>query len=68
MEHLRDRGVATGIHFMPAHSYSLYRDCPRGELEVTERVSSEIVTLPLHSFMHEADIEYICEAIVGFFR
>ena len=68
MEHLRDRGVATGIHFMPAHSYSLYRDCPRGELEVTERVSSEIVTLPLHSFMHKADIEYICEAIVGFFR
>jgi dTDP-4-amino-4,6-dideoxygalactose transaminase len=53
---------------MPAHSYSLYRDCPRGELDVTERVSSEIVTLPLHSFMHEADIEYICGAIAGFFR
>lgn len=68
IDHLRDRGVSTGIHFMPAHTYSLYRDCPRGDLAVTERVSSEIVTLPLHSFMHESDIEYVCDAIAGFFR
>jgi dTDP-4-amino-4,6-dideoxygalactose transaminase len=67
IDHLRGRGIATGIHFMPAHSYSLYRDCPRGELPVTERVSSEIVTLPLHSFMHESDIDFICDAIADFF-
>jgi len=67
IEHLRGRGVSTGIHFMPAHEYSLYKDCPRGNLSVTERVSAEIVTLPLHSFMHDADIDYICEAIADFF-
>lgn len=67
IEHLRSRGISTGIHFMPAHAYSLYEHCPRGDLPVTERVSSEIVTLPLHSFMHEADIDYICEAIADFF-
>jgi dTDP-4-amino-4,6-dideoxygalactose transaminase len=67
IEHLRSRGVSTGIHFMPAHAYSLYTGCPRGDLAVTERVSAEIMTLPLHSFMHEADIDYICEAIADFF-
>jgi dTDP-4-amino-4,6-dideoxygalactose transaminase len=48
---------------MPAHRYSLYEACHRGDLSVTEAVSSEIVTLPLHSFMHEADIAYICDTI-----
>jgi dTDP-4-amino-4,6-dideoxygalactose transaminase len=63
IRHLRDHGIATGIHFMPAHRYSLYESCDRGDLSVTEEVSSEIVTLPLHSFMHEADIAYICNTI-----
>jgi dTDP-4-amino-4,6-dideoxygalactose transaminase len=67
IDHLRDRGVATGIHFMPAHRYSLYESCRRGDLTVTDRVSSEIVTLPLHSFMHESDIDYVCEAVTDFF-
>jgi dTDP-4-amino-4,6-dideoxygalactose transaminase len=66
IEHLRGHGVASGIHFMPAHSYSVLADSPRGDLSVTERVSSEILTLPLHSFMHDDDIEYICEAIASF--
>jgi len=67
IDHLRGRGVATGIHFMPAHAFSFFGDAPRGDLSRTERVSSEIVTLPLHSFMHEDDVEYICEVIADFF-
>jgi dTDP-4-amino-4,6-dideoxygalactose transaminase len=67
IEHLKERGVATGIHFMPAHRYTFYRDAPRGELSVTEQVASEIVTLPLHSFMHESDLAYICDAVRTFF-
>lgn len=67
IEFLRGRGVATGIHFMPAHTFSFFQDAPRSDLSVTELVSSEIVTLPLHSFMHESDIEYVCEAVKAFF-
>jgi len=67
IDHLRERGIETGIHFMPAHCYSLYRNCPRGQLPVTERVCSEVLTLPLHSFMREGDVEYVCEAIADFF-
>jgi len=66
IRHLRERGIETGIHFMPAHSYSFYRDCRRGELPVTEQVCSEVLTLPLHSFMHEDDIDYVGEAIAHF--
>ena len=68
IEHLRANGVATGIHFMPAHSYSYYRGCRRGDMTVTERVSSQILTLPLHSEMQTETIERICAEISDFFK
>ena len=51
IEFLRARGVATGIHFLPAHEFSFFSQCRRGPLPVTEQVCSEQVTLPLHSHM-----------------
>lgn len=67
IEHLRESGVATGIHFMPAHSYSFYRECRRGDLSVTERVSSQIVTLPLHSEMAPGTVERIAGSVRDFY-
>lgn len=67
IEHLRANGIATGIHFMPAHRYSYYRGCRRGDMSVTERVSSQILTLPLHSEMQTETVERVCTEIKGFF-
>ena len=66
IEHLRARGIATGIHFMPSHSYSYYRGCRRGDLSVTELVSGQILTLPLHSRMQSSTIEVIVREIGDF--
>ena len=65
--YLRANGVATGIHFMPAHTYSYYRDCLRGDLSVTERVSEQILTLPLHSDMHTETVGKIAGEIRRFY-
>jgi dTDP-4-amino-4,6-dideoxygalactose transaminase len=59
IDHLRANGVATGIHFMPAHTYSYYRDCRRGDMSVTDAVSSQILTLPLHADMDAETVETI---------
>jgi dTDP-4-amino-4,6-dideoxygalactose transaminase len=67
IEHLRANGIATGIHFMPAHTYSYYRACRRGDMTVTERISSQILTLPLHSGMQGETVERICSEIRSFF-
>ena len=68
IEHLRTNGIATGIHFMPAHSYTYYRACRRGDMTVTERISSQILTLPLHSEMQTGTVGRICAEISSFFR
>ena len=67
IEHLRANGIATGIHFMPAHNYSYYRGCRRGDMTVTDLLSSQILTLPLHSQMLHGTIEWIAGVIRKFF-
>ena len=68
IEHLRTNGIATGIHFMPAHRYSYYRGCRRGDMSVTERISSQILTLPLHSEMQAEMVERIATDYPEFLR
>ena len=66
IDHLRANGIATGIHFMPAHTYSYYRDCPRGDMSVTEMVSGQIVTLPLHASMDGKTVDSIAHEVRSF--
>lgn len=67
-EFLREHGVDTGIHWQPGHTYELFRNSRCGNLEVTNKISQEIVTLPLHSEMLEEDIYTVSRAIKSFFR
>jgi dTDP-4-amino-4,6-dideoxygalactose transaminase len=68
IDHLRRRGIATGIHFLPAQDFSFLKGCRRGDLSVTERVTREIITLPLHTLMPAATVERVAAAIREFFR
>ena len=65
---LSERGVDTGIHWQPGHSFALFANCQRGDLSVTERIAEEIVTIPLHSSMDEADRVQVADAVVAYFR
>jgi dTDP-4-amino-4,6-dideoxygalactose transaminase len=67
VEHLQQRGIATGVHFQGAHLFSYYQDARRGDLAVTERAAGEQLTLPLYSFMDEETIDRIAEGVTSFF-
>ena len=67
--HLDTRGIATGVHYpvpihlQPAYSHLGYR---RGDFPITERLTSEIVSLPMHPFLTRADVEHVAAAISDF--
>jgi dTDP-4-amino-4,6-dideoxygalactose transaminase len=63
IEQLRGRGIATGIHFLPAQDFTYLKGCRRGDLSVTERVTREILTLPLHTHMADTTVERVAAAI-----
>jgi dTDP-4-amino-4,6-dideoxygalactose transaminase len=64
--YLRSQGIATGIHFLPAHRFTYYRDARHGPMPVTDRVVEEVVTLPLHSHMPRELVERVIDGVRGF--
>lgn len=66
--HLREQGVDTGIHWQPGHWFSLFKDCTRGDLSVTETVAAEILSLPLHSCMPDSLQQRVVDAVAGYFK
>ncbi len=57
--HLALRGVGTGVHYPLAHpqqsAFSIY--CRSGGYPVAERLAREVLSLPLHPFLQEAEVE-----------
>jgi len=64
---LSEHGIDTGIHWQPGHSFTLLKKCRRGDLTVTNRISGELLSLPLHSFMSEATVARVCDGVASFF-
>jgi dTDP-4-amino-4,6-dideoxygalactose transaminase len=65
--HLRDRGIETLIHYpvpiprQPAFASELASPCPRAE-----RACGEVLSLPLHPSLSEADVRHVSAAIADF--
>jgi dTDP-4-amino-4,6-dideoxygalactose transaminase len=66
MAWLRDRDIATAIHYpVPVHQQPAYADrlpIPR-PLEVTERLATEIISLPMFAGLADADVDRVVDAI-----
>jgi dTDP-4-amino-4,6-dideoxygalactose transaminase len=56
---LAEAGIPTGMHYKPNHLLSRYGG-GAASLPVTERLYSELLTLPLHPGLSEVEVEYIC--------
>jgi dTDP-4-amino-4,6-dideoxygalactose transaminase len=69
-EHLERRGVSTGVHYpIPVHLQPAYRhlDHRVGDFPVSERLSREVLSLPIHPFLEQADVEYVASSVAEFF-
>jgi perosamine synthetase len=64
MSHLEERGITTGVHFMPMHMHPLYKQ--DAKTPVADRVWEGIVSLPLFVGMTAEDQDYVVEAIRSF--
>lgn len=66
MEELRDRGVATSVHFRPLHLHRLYQETygyRRGQFPAAEAAFARAVSLPIYPRMTDADVGYVIEAV-----
>lgn len=65
--HLRERGISSGVHYLPVHLQPYYRDRCQAEVPVTEKVWKRILTLPMYPDLSEEDLGRIIGAVREFF-
>ena len=58
------KGIELGYHYQPNHILSLYSGIDAMPLPVTDLVSSEIISLPLHPDLSIEDIRFISESLI----
>lgn len=69
LNHLRERGVGAVVYYpMPIHRQPVYRRLGyRDALPVAERLSTEVLSLPVHPSLTEHEVETVASVASGFF-
>jgi dTDP-4-amino-4,6-dideoxygalactose transaminase len=66
IDHLRERGVQTTIHYPPVHQLSFYNELyPDTSLPRTEDFCSRELTLPLHPEMTAGDVVFVVNTLAA---
>ncbi len=65
--HLEKKGIKTLIHYpIPVHGQKAFSSYNNQKLEVTERVASEILSLPMFPELSESEVEEVANAVKSF--
>jgi perosamine synthetase len=65
---LREAGVHANVHYPPVHLHPYYRNhvgTNPGQLPVTERVASRLISLPIFPGMSDIEVQRVIEAVAG---
>jgi len=66
-QYLREKGIQTLIHYpIPPHRQEAFREWENMRLPITERIHREILSLPIHPLMTEAQVKRIAKALNEF--
>jgi perosamine synthetase len=71
IDYLSKKGIMTKIYFSPVHLTTFYRSkfgFRGGELPVTEKVSKEVLSLPIYPTMTDEEINYVVASVGEFFE
>ena len=67
VQELRSQGIGASVHFdPPVHLQTFYRKqygYKEGDLPITERVSKEIITLPMYPGLTKRNLDYMIKTI-----
>jgi perosamine synthetase len=67
--YIAEKGVMAKVYFSPVHLTSFYRDrfgFQGGELPMTERISKQVLTLPMYASLTKDEMDYVIESVKGF--
>ncbi len=65
IQFLQERGITTGVHFMPMHMHPLYKT-DTAKTPIADHVWQNIVSLPLYPSMTKREQDYVIKVIKEF--
>lgn len=65
-KYLLSKEIETNISYTPIHMFSFYKKYASGDFSKTSLVFDTILSLPLHTKLTTADVDYIAKAIKDF--
>ena len=68
IEHLKNQNIDVGIHFIPVHKHEYFKNSKCGNMDITNKVVQEVLTLPLHSLMEEEFVSRVINGVKDFFK
>jgi perosamine synthetase len=67
--YLAEKGVMAKVYFSPVHLTSFYKErfgFQGGELPMTEKISKQVLTLPMYASLTNDEMDYIVENVKSF--
>ena len=67
--YLAEKGVMTKVYFSPVHLTGFYREkfgFQGGELPMTEKISKQVLTLPMYASLTKDEMDHIVSGVRGF--
>ena len=67
---LKEKGIGSKVYFEPVHRYSVFKKIgfSKIKLPVTEKVSREVISLPIYPSMKKEETTYVIDAVREFFE
>jgi len=68
-KHLSEKGIANAVYYpVPLHMQSAYKDerYKPGDFPVTEKLSAEVMSLPMHTEFTVEQLKYVTDAVLEF--
>lgn len=65
IDHLSRVGIGTSVHYKPINLHAPFSDL-KGYTPVAHRVWQELVSLPMHAALSDADVDRVVDAVVEF--
>lgn len=66
-EQMAVKGIDTSVHFIPVHHFPYFRRMLGDEgvagLTQADAIAEQLLSLPLHPFLTDADVDRVCEAL-----
>lgn len=70
-KYLESKRIPSVVYYpVPLHLQKAYRQAsaPEGTFPITEQLSKEVLSLPMHTELTGEQLDYICETVISFYR